>query len=87
MSDAGVLRGGVRRPLRTTFGLWYGALGAPAVWLVRISVASALVPYACATGRVWVLHVTTVAAAALSIAAGALAWILLPGAAPAESTS
>jgi len=78
-TDAGsvappVLRGGVSRPLVETVLLWYGILGAPIVWLVRISAASALVPYACATGRTWTIHASTVIAFALSAAAGAIAW-------------
>ncbi len=78
-TDAGsaappLLRGGVSRPLLETVLLWYGVLGAPVVWLVRISAASALVPYACATGRTWTVHASTVIALALSVAAGAIAW-------------
>ncbi|HVL06843.1 MAG TPA: hypothetical protein VM388_12715 [Acidimicrobiales bacterium] len=78
-TDAGsaappLLRGGVSRPLLETVLLWYGILGAPVVWLVRISVASALVPYACASGRTWTIHATTVLALALSAAAGVIAW-------------
>jgi len=71
---AGVLRGGVPRPVIESALLWYGILGAPVVWLARISVASALVPYACATGRVWTLHASTLVAVALSVAAGVIAW-------------
>ncbi len=70
----GLLRGGVARPVINTVLLWYGVLGAPVVWLARISAASALVPYACATGRAWTIHVTTLVALALSGAAGAIAW-------------
>lgn len=78
-TDAGsaappLLRGGVSRPLLETVLLWYGILGAPVVWLVRISAASALVPFACATGRIWAIHATTVLALALSVAGGVIAW-------------
>ncbi len=69
-----VLRGGAPRPVVETVLLWYGILGAPVVWLVRISAASALVPYACATGRIWSVHASTVIALALSVAGGAVAW-------------
>lgn len=74
MTGAGALRGGDARPLLKRGLLWYGVLGAPLAWLVRISAASALVPYACATGRVWTLHATTAAALALALGAAAVAW-------------
>ncbi len=73
-APAPILRGGVSRPLVETVLLWYGILGAPVVWLVRISAASALVPYACATGRTWTIHASTVLALALSVAGGVIAW-------------
>ena len=69
-----VVGGGVSQPRFHTVVLWYGALGAPIVWLVRIAAASALVPYACATERLWTVHATTVVALALSLAAGTIAW-------------
>jgi hypothetical protein len=51
--------------------LWFGFLGPPLVWYLRLNLSYILVPYACAVGSAAVLNLVTVAA--LAAAAGVTA--------------
>src|SRR5207253_2742470 len=43
----------------TSVSLWAGAIGAPSIWAVQLFVLYALVPWACHTRKLWVLHAST----------------------------
>lgn len=53
--------------------LWFGILGPPAIWAVRLSASYVLVPYACAWDMVSMLHGVTVAALLAAALAGVVA--------------
>lgn len=54
--------------------LWFGILGPPVFWAMRISASYVMVPFVCEYGGVLVLHGVTVAALAGATAAGLVAW-------------
>jgi hypothetical protein len=54
--------------------LWFGILGPPAIWLARLKISYILVPYACWTGWVVMLHAVTGGTLALTAYAGWIAW-------------
>lgn len=64
----------VERPGGGLFPLWFGILGPPVIWAVRIAANYILVPYACWWGWVPLLHAITLAASLGTAAAGWVAW-------------
>ncbi|MFP5260606.1 MAG: hypothetical protein ACLGJB_01720 [Blastocatellia bacterium] len=54
--------------------LWAGLFAAPVAWLVELQLHYMLVPWACSTGRHFVLHLITVAALLVAVVGGVLAW-------------
>lgn len=54
--------------------LWFGILGPPVIWAIRIGTSYVLVPYVCAWGSIWVLHLVTLAGLAGAAGAGSVAW-------------
>ncbi len=54
--------------------LWAGVLVPPLAWLSNLLVSYLLVPWACATGRQFVLHLVTLVAVLLALGGGLLAW-------------
>lgn len=54
--------------------LAFGLLGGPTAWMARLLISFPLIPYACETGHLWLLHLvalvfTAVATAALVVSA------------------
>ncbi len=64
----------VENPEEGLFPLFFGALGPPIIWAVRIGVNYVLVPYVCWGGWTWLLHLVTLAALLGTAAAGGVAW-------------
>ncbi len=56
------------------FPLWFGILGPPIIWAGRIAVSYILVPYACWTGWIIMLHLVTLVALLATAFAGWVAW-------------
>ena len=56
------------------FPLWFGLLGPPVIWAVRIGASYILVPYACWWDMVLLLHGVTAAALLATAFAGWVAW-------------
>ncbi len=56
------------------FPLWFGILGPPIIWAIRIAVSYVLVPYACWMGWIAMLHIVTLAALLGTAFAGWVAW-------------
>ena len=54
--------------------LWTGILAGPVAWLLQMQTSYALVPWACATGHVFVLHLVTLAGLLIAAAGAWLAW-------------
>lgn len=54
--------------------LWAGVLVGPLATLVELQANYALVLWVCGSGRVWVLHVVSLAALLLCAGAGLLSW-------------
>jgi hypothetical protein len=54
--------------------LWFGLLGPPVIWAIRIAASYLLVPYACWWGWVPGLHLATALAVAATAVAGLVAW-------------
>lgn len=54
--------------------LWLGFLLPPAAWLLHVSVSFGVATALCGSGSQWVLHLLTVAALAVSLAGGWIAW-------------
>lgn len=54
--------------------LFFGILGPPVIWAMRIATSYVLVPYACAWGMTVMLHLVTLVALVASAVAGAVAW-------------
>src|ERR1043165_2807828 len=54
--------------------LWAGLLVGPIVMLVQLQTNYALVLWACNTGHEWVLHLVSLLALLITMAAGLLAW-------------
>ena len=61
-----------RRGERAT---WLGVVLPPSLLLVQIQVNYALVPWACATGHVWVIHLVSLACLAGTLAGTAASWL------------
>ena len=59
---------------------WLPFVGPPLVLLADLEVGYALVPYSCRTGATWPLHLTSLAAVLLNVAAFVLAWRIWHGA-------
>jgi hypothetical protein len=59
-----------RRPI----GLWIGFLGPPAAWLGNLQITYSVVPWTCAHGHHWMIHVVTLLFLMLTIVCGAIAW-------------
>lgn len=59
---------------RGLFPLWFGILGPPVIWAVRIAANYILVPYACWWEWIWILHLTTLVGLLGAAAAGGVAW-------------
>ena len=55
-------------------GLWSGLVGAPLVWMVTLTVAFGLTPWACTRQHARVLHIVTVLGIAAALAAGMASW-------------
>ena len=53
---------------------WTSLLGAPIAWALEQQTSYTLVPFACATGRVWLLHAASVLFIILALGAGLIAW-------------
>ena len=54
--------------------LWTGILAGPVAWLLQFQIKYALVPWACASGHVFVLHLVTFGGLAIAAAGGFVAW-------------
>jgi hypothetical protein len=54
--------------------LWLGLLLPPAAWLLHLSASFTVATALCGSSSLWFLHVLTVAALAVSIGGGLLAW-------------
>ena len=54
--------------------LWGGILAAPLAWFLQMQVNYALVPWACATGHLFVLRLVTLGGLAVAAAGALLAW-------------
>lgn len=54
--------------------LTFALMGGAAIWLVRLIVNSALVPYACRVGSAWSLWLATGLSTLVAVAALAYAW-------------
>ena len=54
--------------------LWTGILAGPVAWLLQFEIRYALVPWACATGHLFALHLVTLGGLALAAAGGFIAW-------------
>lgn len=54
--------------------LWFGFLGPPVIWAIRLSASYALVPLVCRMGWSWLINVVTLAALAGITLAGAVAY-------------
>jgi hypothetical protein len=54
--------------------LWAGVLAGPMAALVQLQANYALVLWVCGTGRAWALHAVSLAALAVAVGAGLLAW-------------
>jgi hypothetical protein len=54
--------------------LWMGLLAAPAAFLLNLEVAYALVPTACASGTVLIVHLVHLLCLSLALAGGLVAW-------------
>lgn len=62
------------RSTERTGTLWFGILGPPLIWAVRIAVSYVAVPQICASGAVGALHLVTLSALAAVSGAAYLAW-------------
>ena len=54
--------------------LWAGILAGPFAWFLQMQVSYALVPWACATGHLVVLHLTTLGGMLIAAAGALIAW-------------
>lgn len=70
---------------RTSARLVAGMLAAPLAWLLHLVVSYALVGPACEGEASWVHHVVTLAALALALPGGVLAWQAWRGSPPEDS--
>jgi hypothetical protein len=55
--------------VRRRFALWFLAVAGPAAWVAHLLVSYALVPFACGRDASVTLHVTTIVAGVLALAA------------------
>jgi hypothetical protein len=61
-------------PPANAVALWTGILAGPVAWLLQMQTGFALVPWACATGHVFVLHLVTLAGLLIAAAGALVAW-------------
>jgi hypothetical protein len=61
-------------PERALLTLWIGVLLPPVAWFLSQQISYALVPWACATGRQFVLPLVTLAMLLPATISGAMAW-------------
>jgi hypothetical protein len=54
--------------------LWIGLLGPAAVWLIELQTSYSLVPWACVSGKMWVLHLVSAICLLLAVMPGWFAW-------------
>src|SRR4051812_45535055 len=54
--------------------LWAGILAGPIAWFLQMQVSYALVPWACATGHLIVLHLLTLGGLLIAAAGALTAW-------------
>ena len=54
---------------------WLGVVLPPSLLLLQIQVNYAVVPWACQTGRVWVIHLVSLACLAGALAGAAVSWL------------
>ena len=54
--------------------LWTGMLAGPIAWLLQMELGYALVPWACATGHIVVLHIVTLGGLLIAAAGALVAW-------------
>lgn len=54
--------------------LWTGILAAPIAWFLQMQINYALVPWACATGHMMVLHMVTLGGLLIAAASTLTAW-------------
>ncbi len=54
--------------------LWAGILAGPVAWLLQMQTGYALVPWACATGHVFVLHLVTLGGLLIAAAGALIGW-------------
>ncbi len=66
--------------------LWFGILGGPVMWGTHETVSYLMVPYVCATGMVFLLHVVTIVAVLITLAAGYCAFRAWISSKPPERT-
>jgi hypothetical protein len=67
-------RGYLSNPTVARAALWFGALGGPIGWTLRLLISYPLVYPACAMGTVLLLHLVTLVAALITLAAAFVSW-------------
>lgn len=67
-----------RSTTRGEIALGAALLAPPAAWMLDLLLLYSLQRYVCATGAVWLFHLSTAAALGVAGAAGAVAWRALP---------
>jgi hypothetical protein len=63
-----------RRGPREQAAVWFGLLGGPAAWTVHLMGSYLLVPYACGSGLIVLIHLLTLATEVVAVAAGVAAY-------------
>ena len=54
--------------------LWFAVLGPPVIWFLQMQTSYSLVTWACSTGRLWSIHVTSAAFLVLAAVPGLIGW-------------
>jgi hypothetical protein len=62
-----------RKPV-SEWALWFGLLGAPIAWIIRLGISYPLVPVLCRADSTLLLHVVSIAFLAICVAAVLVAW-------------
>src|ERR1051325_345753 len=61
-------------PPSNALALWAGILAGPVAWLLQMQGGYTLVPWACANGHVFVLHLVTLVGLLIAAAGALIAW-------------
>lgn len=57
--------------------LWTGLLAAPVAWALDLTISYAIVPWTCSSQQIFVLHVVTLGALAMTAGGAAASWTAL----------